>query len=59
MSERVGSDIERLLVLNDNSYDMSHISIVSKPIEDDSILIQSRSMSDPTLSDMDFKNKVA
>ena len=33
--------------------------IDSKPIEDDAIQIQSRSMSDPTLSDIDFKNKMA
>ena len=30
-----------------------------KPIEDDIIQIQSRSMSDPTFSDIDFKNKMA
>ena len=30
-----------------------------KSIEDDVIQIQSRSMSDPSLSGMDFKNKMA
>ena len=30
--------------------------IDSKPIEDDAIQIQSLSMLDPTLSDIDFKN---
>ena len=33
--------------------------IDSKSIEDDVIWIQSRSMSDPTLSDIDFKSKMA
>ena len=35
------------------------ISIDSKSVKDDVIQIQSRSMSDPTLSDNDFKNKGA
>ena len=37
----------------------THISINSKSIKYDVIEIQSLSMSDPTLSDMDFKNKMA
>ena len=37
----------------------THISIDSKSIEYDVIEIQSRSMSDPTFSDIDFKNKMA
>ena len=49
MSESVGSDIERLWILNDR------ISIDSKSIESDVIEIQGRSMSDPTLSDINFK----
>ena len=44
MSERVGSDIER------------RWNWISK---DDSIQIQSRSMSDPSLSDIVCKNKMA
>ena len=51
MSERDGSDIERFWILNDKS------TIVSKSIEYDVIEIQSRSLSDPSLSDIDFKNK--
>ena len=53
ISERVGSDIERFWILNDKS------TIVSKSIEYDVIEIQSRSLSDPSLSDIDFKNKMA
>ena len=37
---------------------LTHISTVSKSIEYDVIEIQSRSMSDPTFSDIDFKNKM-
>ena len=37
----------------------THISIDSKSIADDIIQIQSRSMSDPTHSNIDFKNKMA
>ena len=44
MSETVGSDIERRW---------------NWIYKDDPIQIQSRSMSDPTLSDIDFKNKMA
>ena len=51
-SESVGSDIERLYILND-------ISFASKSFEYDIIEIQSRSMSDPPLSDIDFLNKMA
>ena len=40
-----------------NDSEMMNSQIDSKPIEDDAIQIQSRSMSDPTLSDIDFKNK--
>jgi len=47
MSERVGSDIERLWIF--------HIYVVSKSIEIDVIEIQSRFMSYPTFSDTDFK----
>ena len=36
-----------------------NIKIVSKLIEDGIIQIHSRSMSDPTISDIDFKNKMA
>ena len=42
MSERGGSDIERLWVLDDQ-------------VEYDVIAIQSRSMSDPIFPDIDFK----
>ena len=38
---------------------MMNFEIDLKSIEDDAIQIQSRSMSDPTLSDIDFKNKMA
>ena len=38
---------------------MMNFSIDSKLIEDNVIQIQSRSMSDPLLSDIDFKNKMA
>ena len=37
---------------------MVKFSVDSKSIEDDVIQIQSRSMPDPTLSDIDFKNMV-
>ena len=53
MSEKVGSDIDRLLSL------MMNFQIDSKSIEDDDICIQSRSLPDPTVSDIDFKNKMA
>ena len=36
-----------------------NFQIDSKSIEDDDIQIQSRSMSDPILYDIDFKNKMA
>ena len=52
MSEWDGSDIERLRNW------MMNFSIDSIPIEDEVIQIQFRSMSDPTLSDIDFKNKM-
>ena len=52
MSERVGSDIQRLWNW------MMNFLIDSTSIEDDVIKIQSRSMSDPTLSDILFKNKM-
>ena len=38
---------------------MKNFLINLKTIEDDVIQIQSRSMSDPTLSDIHFKNKMA
>ena len=38
---------------------MMNFLVDSKSIEDYVIQIQSRSMSDPTLSDIDFKNKMA
>ena len=47
MSERGGSDIEG-----------SHRT-TQESIEDDVIQIQSRSISDPTLSEIDFKNKIS
>ena len=50
MSERVGSDIQRLW--NDEFLDRL------KSI-DDVIQIQSRSFSDPSLSNIDFKNEMA
>ena len=53
MSERDGSDIERLCNR------MMNFWIDSKSIEYDVIQIQSRSMSDPTSSDIDFKHKMA
>ena len=37
----------------------THISINSKSINYDFIVIQSLSLSDPTLSEIDFKNKMA
>ena len=42
-----------------NDSEMMNFSIESKLIEDNVIQIQSRSMSDPLLSDIDFKNKTA
>ena len=54
MSERVGSDIERLWILIDNSY-----LYRLKPIEYVVIEIQSCSMSGPTLSDIYPKNEMA
>ena len=59
MSERVGSDIERLWVLNNKLLLITRFSIDPKSIEYLVIEIQSRSISDPTLSDIDFKNKMA
>ena len=53
MSERDGYDIQRLCNW------MMNFKIESKTIEDDILLILSRSMSDPSLSDIDFKNKMA
>ena len=53
MSERDGSDIQRLW-----NWTMNFL-IDSKSIEDDVIQIQSRSMLDPTLSDIEFNNKMA
>ena len=47
MSERVGSDIQRLW------------NWVINMIDDDEIEIQSRYMSEPTLSDIGFKNRMA
>ena len=49
-SERVGSDIERLL---------NWMMNFSKPLEIDVIHFKSRSMSDPTLSDINFNYKMA
>ena len=37
---------------------MKNFLIDYKSIEDDIILIESRSLSDPPLSDIDFKNKM-
>ena len=42
-----------------NDFEMMNSWIDSKLIEDDAIQIQSRSMSDTTLSDIDFKYKIA
>ena len=42
-----------------NDFEMMNSWIDSKLIEDDAIQIQNRSMSDPSLSDTDFKNKMA
>ena len=50
MSERGGSDTERF---------WNFFLERPKSFEDGVILIQSRSMSDPTLSDINFKNKMA
>ena len=50
MSEKVGSDIERRLKLN--------FQIDLNSIEDDINQIQSRSMSDPSLSDIAFINEM-
>ena len=47
MSERVGSDIERLRILSD---------VIFKDV---CIQIDSRSKSEPSLSDIDFKNEMA
>ena len=48
------SDLERLWIFNNNS-DLYRL----KSMECDVIEIQSRSMSDPTFSDIYFKNKMA
>ena len=53
MSVRVGSYIERFWILND------HTSIDFKLIESDVIEIQTRSMLDPPLTDIGFKNIMA
>ena len=53
MSESVGSDIERLWNW------MMNLQIDSKSIEVNVIQIESRSLSDPPRSDIDFKNKMA
>ena len=53
MSERVGSDMQRLWNW------MMNIQNDWKSIEYDVIQIQSRSMLDPTLSDIDLNNKMA
>ena len=53
MSERVGADIERLRVW------MTLSSIDFESIQKSIIHFQDRYMSDPTLSDIDFKNKMA
>ena len=53
MSQRVGSDIEQLLNW------MMNFWIDSKSIKIDFIQFKSRSISDPTLSDIDFKNEIA
>ena len=50
MSESDGSEIQRFF---------NWMMIVSKLIEHDFIQSQNRSMSDPPLSDTDFKNKMA
>jgi len=52
MTGKVGSDIGPNLKLKDKFQDRS------KSIEDDGIQIQNRSLSDPPLSDIDFKNKM-
>ena len=57
MSERVGSDIEQLWILNENSY-LSIDSVDSKSFEYVVIEIQGHSMSDPTFSDINFENKM-
>ena len=53
LSEKVGSHIERLWNW------MMNFFIDSKSIEDVVIQIKTRSMSDSTLSNSDFKNKIA
>jgi len=53
MSERVGSDIERLWIW------MTSSSVDFESIYKFIILFYRRSMSDPTFSDIDFKNKMA
>ena len=52
LSERVGSDIERLRIFDDFSYLYQN---VLKSIDCDIIEIQGRSMSDPTFSDIVYK----
>ena len=53
MSERVGSDIEELWILM-----KIHISSNSESINYELIVIHSLSLSDPTLSDIDFVKMV-
>ena len=53
MSERVRFEIERLLIL------ITLSSIDFETIKKFIIQFQSRSMSDPTISDIDFKDKMA
>ena len=53
MSQKIGSDIERLWIMKGNSY-----LYRLKSIEDEVLQIQSRSMSDPTFSDIDFKKEI-
>ena len=53
MSEKDGTDIDGLW------NGMMNFEIDSRSIKDDLIQIQSRSLSDPPLSDIDFKNKMA
>ena len=49
MSERVGSDLEGLL--NSMTWSSFNFELIKN--------FQSRSMSDPTIADIDFKNKMA
>jgi len=51
LSERVGSDLKTTLKSKDEFLDRLKIDL--------KIQIQSRDMSDPTLSDIDFKDKMA